>query len=76
MIGVIASYEARRSLWTIARQIPVLMLTMVPMIAVIHIAQHYMSTVLSLALGWVALLLALAPFLRETLKSVDADNSP
>lgn len=52
MVGVVASYEARYSLWTIGRQIPLLMIAMIPMIDAIHLVQPYLGVGGSLAVGW------------------------
>lgn len=65
MIGVVAAYEARHSLWAIVRQMPILMMTMVPMMAVCRIAQgRGMGLGPSLALGWIVLLALLVPLTR------------
>lgn len=63
MVGTIAAYEARHSLWTVARQIPVTLITMSPMIGVMWIMQHELglSIPLSLAAGWVVFLAVLIP---------------
>ena len=71
MVGVIGAYESRYSLWTIGRQIPILMLTLGPMMAVIHIMQKYMATGAALACGWMIFLLILYPFIKIQFKSVD-----
>lgn len=65
MVGVIAAYESRYSLWTIGRQIPILMLTLAPMMAVIHIVQKFASTSIALMCGWIVFLLLLYPFTRH-----------
>jgi hypothetical protein len=52
MVGVVASYEARNSLWTIGRQIPMLMIAMIPMIDAAHFFQPYTGLGGSLAIGW------------------------
>jgi len=56
MLGVVAMYEARHSLWTLCRHVPVLMLTLAPMLAVCHVAHPYLGLGGSLAAGWVVLL--------------------
>ena len=56
MVGVIASYEARHSLWTIGRQIPVLMLAMVPLIGLGHWGAPRLGLGASLLLGWLGYL--------------------
>lgn len=65
LLGVVGAYEARHSLWTIARQVPVLILCMVPMMAVTHLAQERLGLPLALALGWLALLGIFIPFTRR-----------
>lgn len=72
MVGTIAVYEGRRSLWTIGRQIPVLMITAGPMMAVMWLAQNVAgaSVPLSLAAGWVAFLAVFVPVsLRQMRRS-------
>ena len=61
MVGVIAAYEARNSLRTINRQIPVFMITMIPMMIVCRLTQKSIGLGPSLALGWVAFLSVLLP---------------
>jgi hypothetical protein len=61
MVGVVAAYEARHSLWTIGRQIPVLMMCMVPLIVSSHLAQPVVGLGLALVVGWVAFLAVFLP---------------
>jgi hypothetical protein len=61
MVGLIAAYEARHCLWTICRQIPVVMLTMLPMMIVMHLAQPHTGFRLALIPGWLAMLAVLVP---------------
>lgn len=65
MVGVIAAYEARHSLWANCRAIPVIMISLGPMMAVMFIAQHWLSSFLTLAVGWVVLLSILLPLTRD-----------
>ncbi|MHB1356930.1 MAG: hypothetical protein ACYCZF_13260 [Anaerolineae bacterium] len=62
MVGVVAAYEARRSLWTLGRQIPVLMLTTTPMMVASRLSQPYVGLAWSLAVGWVVFLAIFIPF--------------
>lgn len=64
MVGVIAAYETRRSLWTTCRQIPVLMFTMTLMMIVCRLTQQRMGLGVSLLLAWAVLLLTLIPLTR------------
>lgn len=66
LLGVVGAYEARHSLWTFARQVPVLMLAMVPLMVVSHVTQDYVGLGPSLALGWPVFLCALV-FITRTM---------
>ncbi len=74
MVGTIAAYEARHSLWTIGRQIPILIVTAGPMMAVMWAAQHFLaaSIPLSLAAGWVAFLAVMIPLSIAQMRGADA----
>ena len=65
MVGVIAAYEARKSLWTNCRAIPVIMISMGPMMASIFVTQHWLPPGAALAIGWGVLLSILLPLTRE-----------
>ena len=62
MVGVVAAYEARRSLWTLGRQIPVLMLTTTPMMVASRLSQPIVGLAWSLVAGWVVFLAIFIPF--------------
>lgn len=55
MVGVLTAYEARHSLWTVCRQIPVLMLAMAVMMAAIHLTSPWLGIGFSLVAGWIVL---------------------
>ncbi len=59
MVGVVAAYEARHSLWTVSRQMPILILTLMPMIVMIRVTQPIWGIAVALAIGWVVLLVLL-----------------
>jgi len=59
MVGVIAAYEARNSLWTMVRQIPVLMLALLALMAVLRLGREALGVSVSLAVGWIVFLSAL-----------------
>ena len=63
MVGVFAAYEARHSLWTLGRQIPVFMLRMTPTLIVIRLMQARFGLGFALAAGW-AVFLILIPLVR------------
>lgn len=54
MMGVVAAYEARKSLWTLARQLPILMIAMVPLMAICRVAEPRLGIGLALGLGLLA----------------------
>lgn len=55
MVGVIAAYEARYSLWTMVRRVPWIIVIMTPMMAVIRMTQAHIGLPGSMALGWLLL---------------------
>jgi hypothetical protein len=65
MVAVVGAYEVRHSLWTLGRQIPVLMLTLTPLIAVARLTQEHVGLGWALALGWCAFLAVLVPLTRR-----------
>lgn len=65
MVGLTACYEGRHCLWTICRQIPIVILTMLPMVIVIRLVQPYTGYVWALASGWLVFLLMLFPMTRH-----------
>jgi hypothetical protein len=58
MVGVVAAYEARHSLWTMSRQVSVLLPALAAMIVAVHLAQSTLgwSLPLAIAAGWVVYL--------------------
>lgn len=66
MVAMISSYEARHSLWTIGRQIPVIMFCMCPMMVVSHALQPVVGLGPSLVLSWIVFLGILIPFTWRT----------
>ena len=52
MVGVVTAYEARHSLYTVCRQMPVLMLSILPLQAVIRVTYPHLGIGLALPLGW------------------------
>ncbi len=61
-VGVVAAYEARKSLWTLGRQVPVMMTLLPLLMATCRLAQPRLGLGPSLALGWVVFLGAFVPF--------------
>jgi hypothetical protein len=63
MVGVVASYENRFGLWSNVRQIPVVMVTMLPLMAASRLLDGRFGLAASLAIGWVPFMVVLTPFL-------------
>jgi hypothetical protein len=59
MVGVIAAYEARHSLWTLSRQMPVILLTLCPMMITLRLTLPVFGQVWSIVLAWSVMLLLL-----------------
>jgi hypothetical protein len=57
MVGVIAAYEARYSLWTMGRQIPVIMVSLGVLIATVYVFQGQWGLPLALLAGWMVFIL-------------------
>lgn len=55
MVGVIAAYEARYSLWTMVRRIPWIIVIMTPMMVLIRLTQARIGLPGALALAWLLL---------------------
>ena len=65
MVGVIAAYEARHSLWTMCRQVPVIMLTILPIIAVVRLTAPHLGLGVGLAMGWATFPVTLTALTRR-----------
>ena len=70
MVGVVAAYEARHALWTLNRQMPIVLLTLGPMIVAIFILQDITGIYWALATGWFVFILVLISFTRHSLKKI------
>jgi hypothetical protein len=69
MVGVFAAYEGRTCLGTICRTLPDFMLGMVPMLAVVRLAQPRLGLGPALAVGWLVFISVLFPLIREFWKA-------
>lgn len=75
MVGVVALYESRHSLWTVCRQIAVLMVCMGPMFAVIHVCQPVLGVGTALVAGWLVYLTFMYPMTRSLWRAgTEAEN--
>lgn len=61
IVGVIAAYESRFSLWTFSRQTMVMMLTLIPLMMTSKLIQPYFGLGISLILGWIVYWVILIP---------------
>jgi len=77
MVGTIAAYEARRSLWTISRQIPILIVTAGPMMGAMWAAQQsfHASIPVSLTAGWVIFLVIMTPVTIAQMRQAGAADA-
>ncbi|MEE2658709.1 MAG: extracellular solute-binding protein [Candidatus Latescibacterota bacterium] len=64
LVGVVGAYEARHCLWTMTRTIPILMMTMVPLMAVTYLTQEGFGLGGGLLIGWIAFLVFIVPIMR------------
>ncbi|MBN1293046.1 MAG: hypothetical protein JXB48_14490 [Candidatus Latescibacteria bacterium] len=61
MVGVVASYELRHSLWVYCRNIQLFVLLAAPMMLVIHATQQKFGLGMAIAAGWITLLIVAVP---------------
>ena len=54
LVSVIAAYETRTTLWTLARPVPILMMTITPMLIVARLTQPIYGLEAAMLLGWIA----------------------
>lgn len=78
MVATIAAYEARHSLHTVGRQVPVVMVTMGPMMAAMWLLQRAagVSVPLSLLAGWGVFLALFAPITLAQLRAAAPPELP
>jgi hypothetical protein len=69
MVGVVAAYEARHSLWTNVRRIPWVIATMLPMMVVIRVLQDRVGVPGALAVAWPVFLVVLWAFRNHYAKA-------
>jgi hypothetical protein len=73
MVGVVASYEGRYCLWTLTRQMPVVMMSLLPLMATARLLHPLVGLGWSLAAGWVVFLAVLVPITRAQRREAEAD---
>jgi hypothetical protein len=77
MVATIAAYEARHSLWTLGRQVPVVMVSMGPMMAAMWLLQRFAGARVPLSLlgGWAVFLAILVPVTLTQLCRAKVSNN-
>ena len=73
MVGIVATYEARYSLWTNVRRIPWLLVIMLPMLASIRLWQPQVGLPAALAFSWPVYLVGLGIFHAISRKAFDEE---
>ena len=61
MLSIVTAYEARHSLWAVCRQLQILAIAIVPMMATVRLTQDALGLGPALLVGWAALLVVLLP---------------
>jgi len=74
MMGVIVAYEARLSLYTVCRHIPVAMLLMTPMITTCYVLQGRIGLVPALLASWVVYFIVMPLFVIPLWKKYDTEK--
>ena len=62
MVGVVAAFEARRSLWTLDVRSLFSMLTTIPMMVASRLSQPLIGLAWSLGIGWIVFLAIFLPY--------------
>ena len=75
MLGVVTAYEARHSLWTISRQIPIIMLTITPLMLIAKLTQPILGFAGGLIFGWIVFLAVMIPLIRSRWQQDDKQIS-
>jgi len=65
MVGIVAAYEARYSLWTVCRHISAILMAFVAMMATMYLVQDSVGLGGGLLAGWVVFLVVRFPFVRR-----------
>jgi len=73
LLGVVGAYEGRHCLWTLALQVPIVILGLVPLMVVTYLLQDHLGLAPSLLMGWVVFLSVLALLTRRQWASRPAD---
>ena len=63
MVGVVGCYEARKSLMTLCKKMPLFVIAMVPLLMVCRLTQESLGIGPALAIGWAVYLMILIPLI-------------
>ncbi len=74
MVGLIACYECRHSLWTICRQTSIIMIAVASMLMTMRLTQPLMGYAWSLAPGWLVILAIL--YATNRLETLNPKTQP
>ncbi|MBI3986484.1 MAG: hypothetical protein HY343_06170 [Lentisphaerae bacterium] len=74
MVSIMACYEARHSLWTMCRQVPIMMMLMLPTLIVMRLTEPVLGYAGSLVPGWLIFLALLIPMMRHQWKTHFAEE--
>jgi hypothetical protein len=74
MLGVVLSYEGRFCLYSVCRQMPIILLSIVPMMAVCSFFQNSIGIYFSIVLGWIVMLIFLVPLMKIVWNSQIKEN--
>jgi len=72
LVSIFTVYETRHSLWMLCRQVPVMTLAMLAMMAVCRLTQTHIGLMSSLSLGWIAFLAITLPLTRALWTAAEA----
>ena len=75
MVGVVATYEMRFSLWTYCRNVHFFIIASMPMMIAIRLTQARFGLETALVFGWAALLIIAVPFYMITWKKTAGEAS-
>lgn len=76
MVSIIAAYEARHSLWTVGRQVPMQIIAMAPMIVAIRFVQPIFGIGPALGAGWLVFLCIEVPLAWHLLFKRGGPDAP
>ena len=76
VVAMVTAYEGRKCLWTICRQIPVIIFCLLPMMMVSRLCQQEIGVGLSLVLAWVAFMIVFIYFTKTMWRDNSSVDAP